>query len=215
MAVAQWKLTRMEVGEADLFQGDTGAEKELQLLHRLWQAQNRLERSYARAQRELQALQNARLQTGGFEEARLEDDPEAVSTTCEAPEEIADAGTAPDGISLAVHPSAGRLPYPPIQNTRSYCQALPLPRRQLRTGLLSSDSRAGCRLQGPRLGLVVRAYSLEAPFRRMAARRKSPFMHAITPSLISLGHTASHSPILVHPPKRSSPARAVIARARR
>src|SRR5205085_8698133 len=35
------------------------------------------------------------------------------------------------------------------------------------------------------------------------ARMKSRFMRAITSSLISLGQTASHSPMLVQPPKSS------------
>lgn len=60
MAVAQWKLMRMEVGEADLFHGDAAAQTQVPLLDRLWQAQCRLERSFARAHRELERLQNSR-----------------------------------------------------------------------------------------------------------------------------------------------------------
>src|ERR1700730_17807282 len=48
MAVAQWKLTRMEVGEAGLFADAPSAKIQLPFLDRLWQAQGRLERSYAR-----------------------------------------------------------------------------------------------------------------------------------------------------------------------
>jgi hypothetical protein len=59
MAVSQWKLVRMEVGESNVRQGVTGTQA-LALLDRLWQAQFRLERSYARAQRELERLQNSR-----------------------------------------------------------------------------------------------------------------------------------------------------------
>jgi hypothetical protein len=62
MAVSQWKLTRMEVGEVSIFKDPGGAETQIPLLDRLWQAQCRLERSYARAQRELQRLQNSRPQ---------------------------------------------------------------------------------------------------------------------------------------------------------
>ena len=62
MAVSQWKLTRMEVGEVNIFKDIAGPEKQIPLLDRLWQAQCRLERSYARAQRELQRLQNSRPQ---------------------------------------------------------------------------------------------------------------------------------------------------------
>jgi hypothetical protein len=57
MAVSQWKLTRMEVAEAGIFKESLSAKTQLPLLDRLWQAQGRLERSYARAQRELERLQ--------------------------------------------------------------------------------------------------------------------------------------------------------------
>ena len=57
MAVSQWKLTRMEVAEAGIFKETLSAKEQLPLLDRLWQAQCRLERSYARAQRELERLQ--------------------------------------------------------------------------------------------------------------------------------------------------------------
>ena len=60
MAVSQWKLTRMELGEINIFKYPAGPEKQLPLLDRLWQAECRLERSYARAQRELERLQNSR-----------------------------------------------------------------------------------------------------------------------------------------------------------
>jgi hypothetical protein len=60
MAVSQWKLIRMEVGEINIFKDPAGPEKQIPLLDRLWQAECRLERSYARAQRELERLQNSR-----------------------------------------------------------------------------------------------------------------------------------------------------------
>jgi len=60
MAVSQWKLTRMEVGEAGIFREAADAKTQLPLLDRLWQCQCRLERSYSRAQRELERLQNSR-----------------------------------------------------------------------------------------------------------------------------------------------------------
>src|SRR4030088_1715219 len=62
MAVWQWKLTRMEVGEIGVLQEDAAAKTQIPLLDRLWQAQCRMERSYARAQRELERLQNSRHQ---------------------------------------------------------------------------------------------------------------------------------------------------------
>jgi len=60
MAVSQWKLTRMEVVEVNFFKDAEAAQNQLPLLDRLWQAECRLERSYARAQRELERLQNGR-----------------------------------------------------------------------------------------------------------------------------------------------------------
>jgi hypothetical protein len=60
MAVSQWKLNRMEVGEFNVFTADAGAKTQLPMLDRLWQAQCRLERSYARAQHELEHLQKSR-----------------------------------------------------------------------------------------------------------------------------------------------------------
>jgi hypothetical protein len=60
MAVSQWKLTRMEVVEVNIFKDADSAQSQLSMLDRLWQAECRLERSYSRAQRELQRLQNSR-----------------------------------------------------------------------------------------------------------------------------------------------------------
>ena len=62
MAVSQWKLCRMEVTEVNIFKDADSAKNQLSLLDRLWQAECRLERSYARAQRELQRLQASRPQ---------------------------------------------------------------------------------------------------------------------------------------------------------
>src|SRR3981081_3409970 len=45
MAVSQWKLTRMEVGEAAIFQDVESSTAKLPHLDRLWQAECRLERS--------------------------------------------------------------------------------------------------------------------------------------------------------------------------
>jgi ribosomal silencing factor RsfS len=60
MAVSQWKLIRMEVVEVNIFKDTDSAKNQLPMLDRLWQAECRLERSYARAQRELERLQNSR-----------------------------------------------------------------------------------------------------------------------------------------------------------
>jgi len=59
MAISQWKLTRMEVVEVNIFK-DSDAKSQLSRLDQLWQAECRLERSYSRAQRELQCLQKSR-----------------------------------------------------------------------------------------------------------------------------------------------------------
>src|SRR4029077_15159795 len=83
MAVSQWKLTRMEVGEAGIFEDVAASTTKLPLLDRLWQAECRLERSYDRAQRELERLQASRRQP----------DPE--------PEEPAQAAEAPAAASPA------------------------------------------------------------------------------------------------------------------
>jgi hypothetical protein len=60
MAVSQWKLARMEVSEANIFENASTSKNQAQLLERIWQAQVRMERSYARAQRELESLQSSR-----------------------------------------------------------------------------------------------------------------------------------------------------------
>src|SRR6266852_7956781 len=73
MAVSQWKLTRMEVAEAGIFKETLSAKAQLPLLDRLWQAQHSLERSYARAQRELERLQAYRPRK--FQEGRQQPAP--------------------------------------------------------------------------------------------------------------------------------------------
>src|ERR1700745_1249593 len=60
MAVSQWKLRRMEIGEASLLVQKFGAKNQIPLLDRLWKAESRLERSFTRAQRELERLQKSR-----------------------------------------------------------------------------------------------------------------------------------------------------------
>src|SRR6266403_3676316 len=60
MAVSQWKLARVEVAEKSILKQEARANIQIPLIDRLWQCQHRLERSYARAQRELERLQNSR-----------------------------------------------------------------------------------------------------------------------------------------------------------
>ena len=64
MAVSQWKLHRMQVVEYDAFFDKTpSAPGQIPLLERLLQCQARLERSYSRAQHDLQRLQKTRPRT--------------------------------------------------------------------------------------------------------------------------------------------------------
>src|ERR1700680_837099 len=81
MAVSQWKLIRMEVSEVNLFKDNDSAKNQLPLLDRLWQAECRLERSYARGQRELLRLQNSRPQP----DPRPEEPVPAPQSTAEPP----------------------------------------------------------------------------------------------------------------------------------
>ena len=60
MAISQWKLTRVEVAEKSIVSQEVSAKTQMPLLDKLWQCQGRLERSFARAQRELERLQNSR-----------------------------------------------------------------------------------------------------------------------------------------------------------
>src|SRR5207302_1483148 len=71
MAVSQWKLRRMEIGEVSLLAQKFGAKNQIPLLDRLWKAEARLERSFSKAQRELERLQNSRrAEPVGVEHAR-------------------------------------------------------------------------------------------------------------------------------------------------
>jgi len=60
MAIAHWKLRRMEQAESDVHAKCLPASTHVSLLDRLWQAQCRMERSFARAQHELERIQTAR-----------------------------------------------------------------------------------------------------------------------------------------------------------
>ena len=70
MAVSQWKLNRMEMAERSVFEQTSDPETQVPLLNSLWQSQNRAERAYARAQRELERLQYSRSQNPRWQEAR-------------------------------------------------------------------------------------------------------------------------------------------------
>jgi hypothetical protein len=60
MAVAQWKLARLEVGERSIYMQTMGAERQLALLDRFSISRQRLERSFSKAMRELRELQRTR-----------------------------------------------------------------------------------------------------------------------------------------------------------
>jgi hypothetical protein len=60
MAVAQWKLARLEVGERSIFTQPMPAERQMALLDRFSSQRNRLERSFAKAMSQLEHLQKTR-----------------------------------------------------------------------------------------------------------------------------------------------------------
>jgi len=60
MAASWWKLARMEATEVGICKLQLDVVEHVPLLDRIWQAQSRMERSYARAQRELERLQQSR-----------------------------------------------------------------------------------------------------------------------------------------------------------
>jgi hypothetical protein len=60
MAVAQWKLARLEVGERSIFTQQMPAERQMALLDRFSTQRSRLERSFSKAMHELRDLRKAR-----------------------------------------------------------------------------------------------------------------------------------------------------------
>jgi hypothetical protein len=107
MAVSQWKLTRMEVGEVGVFQEDSPAKTQIPLLDRLWQAQCRMERSYARAQRELERLQKSRRQ-----QVRQPEEPAVTVPATTVP--VLAPSVSEGAPSAAPHPP---LAFPPVEPT--------------------------------------------------------------------------------------------------
>jgi hypothetical protein len=101
MAVSQWKLIRMEVGEVNVFKNVESPKDQVPLLDRFWQAECRLERSYARAQRELERLQKSRR-----DQFQQPEDP-TPAPAAEAPTSAAATATAPEAeakVGQAVSP---------------------------------------------------------------------------------------------------------------
>jgi hypothetical protein len=117
MAVSQWKLTRMEVVEVNIFKDADGASKQFSLLDRLWQAQCRLERSFSRAQRELQRLQDSRP-----EPAQQPEDP-TPAPAAEATSTATATATAEAKVGQAVSPVESTPPSE-IRNPTSEIQGL-------------------------------------------------------------------------------------------
>jgi hypothetical protein len=91
MAVSQWKLVRLEVGEVNIFKNPDSPQNQVPLLDRFWQAQCRLERSYTRGQRELEGLQASRRNQAPQPEEAMPAPPQAE----EAPSMAAAATAAP------------------------------------------------------------------------------------------------------------------------
>src|SRR6266571_3719245 len=60
MAISQWKLIRVDLAEKSIVAQEQAAKIQIPLLDRVWQSQCRMERAYARAQRELERLQKSR-----------------------------------------------------------------------------------------------------------------------------------------------------------
>jgi hypothetical protein len=60
MAVSQWKLTRLEIGEVSLYAQELDGRAQLPLISKISALQARLERSYFQAMRQLEHLQAGR-----------------------------------------------------------------------------------------------------------------------------------------------------------
>jgi hypothetical protein len=97
MAISQWKLMRMEVSESNIYQDAPIGHAPLPILDRLWQAQSRLERSYARALRELQWLQNHRARQAS--QPRQEEQAESPAPQPPSPD-VTEPQTGPNAPSL-------------------------------------------------------------------------------------------------------------------
>jgi hypothetical protein len=113
MAVSQWKLVRLEVGEVNIFKNPDSPQNQVPLLDRFWQAQCRLERSYCRGQRELERLQASRRKQAPQPE-------EPMPAPAQAEESPSTAADAP-----APGPAATAAP-PPVTNAATEVgQAVP------------------------------------------------------------------------------------------
>ena len=117
MAVSQWKLIRLEVGEVNILKNPDSAKNQVPLLDRFWQAQCRLERSYARGQHELERLQNSRRdQAPQHEEAMpASQPPEDASSPAVAAAPVSRTAAPP---TTAAEPEVGQA-VPPVRSEPS------------------------------------------------------------------------------------------------
>jgi hypothetical protein len=109
MAIAQWKLARLEVAEASVSAQNLPAQIQFNILDRIWQNQRRLERSFSKAQHELQQLQKARRQAEA--KAETAGRPAAAPSASEPrpggpPEYVMSAAAAPE------RPNGRAFPHP-------------------------------------------------------------------------------------------------------
>jgi len=124
MAVSQWKLTRMEVGEADVYHEVEGAKTQVPLLDRIWRAQSRMERSYARAQRELERIQASRGTQSRQPEGDFDtDEPQPLVDDLNPAANFPNAANFPPKVPLAPRPAP--ISPEPAANELSFRAAVP------------------------------------------------------------------------------------------
>ena len=117
----------MEIAERSVVEQISDSKTQVPLLDRLWQSQNRAERAYARAQRELERLQYSRSQNPRWQEAR-EHAPQPS-----APQPVRAVPLAMSPVAAA--PLAGGLPSP---QPESLGDSQALPRTDLPAQVLGS-----------------------------------------------------------------------------
>jgi hypothetical protein len=92
MAVSQWKLARVEIAEKSILEQKFSAKSQIPLVEKLWQCQHRLERSYTRAQRELERWGSTRDVTVRLQDFRRR---QVHQPEQSAPQPVAEAPAAP------------------------------------------------------------------------------------------------------------------------
>jgi hypothetical protein len=102
MAVSQWKLTRLEIGEVSLYAQELDGRAQLPLICKISALQARLERSYFQAMRQLEHMQASRRHRAALEQKaakvaldqRPVNPPEPESIVWQAPVTLAPIPTA-------------------------------------------------------------------------------------------------------------------------